>query len=100
MENSNKLISPIKIKDLPNEVINLIYDYIYGEFISSDYIKIAKNKFMFRLDINEFFTCYNYNQINIRQAFSDLTNDTYEDYKYDPNNEIYVYSDSDIEEEY
>ena len=94
MENSNQLI---KIKDLPNEVINLIYDYIYGEFIISDYRKIAENRFMFRLNINEFFACYNYKQINIRQAFYDLNNDTYEDYKYYPNNDIYIYSDPEDE---
>ena len=46
--------SIIKIKDLPNEVIELIYDFIYGKFISSDYRKIARDRFIFRVNMTDF----------------------------------------------
>ena len=35
--------SQLKIKDLPNELIELIYDFVYGEFIPSDFRIIVKN---------------------------------------------------------
>ena len=39
--------SQIKIKDLPNDVINLIYDYIYGDFIVTNYNYIYSDLYVF-----------------------------------------------------
>ena len=90
--------SQLKIKGLPNELIELIYDFIYDEYISSDYRKIAYRNSMFRVNIKEFFMGYNFNKINIKRALYNYKND-YEEFEreYYSEDEEEYYSESEDE---